>query len=111
MADNSKGRDKQADDEEQRQQERELEEARNRGDEPASVHDEVGERLGDLDEALDNQDYPTTTTELIEAHGDREVETQGGGKSIDEVLAPVDNERYESADDVRNRIQGLIRRG
>lgn len=111
MADNKKGRDEQADDEEQRQRERELAEARDRNDEPAPVHDEAGETLGDLDEALEHQDYPITTDELIEAHGDCEVETQGGEKSLSEVLAPIDNELYDSADDVRNRIQGLIRRG
>lgn len=111
MADNNTGRDKQADDEKRRQREEEDVDARDQADEPASVHDEAGERLGDLDEALETHDYPLTAAELIEAHGDREVETQGGRKSIDEVLAPVDNELYESADDVRNRIQGLIRRG
>ena len=103
MADNNKGQDKQVDGE--------LEYTRDRDDEPAPVHDETGERLGDFDDALDHHDYPMTTVELIEAHGDREVETKGGRTSIEEVLAPVDNKRYESADDVRNRIQGLIRRG
>lgn len=111
MADNNKSRDTQAEAEERRQRESEPEEARDRADEPASIHDKAGERLGDLDEALEHHDYPTTTADLIEAHGDREVETQEGSKSIEEVLASVDNERYDSADDVRNRIQGLIRRG
>lgn len=121
MADDKKGRNKQADDEERRQRKRELEEARDRGDEaepepepefePEPVHDDAGERLGDLDEALEEQEYPTTTEEVIEAHGEREVESQEGWKSIDEVLTPIDDETYESADDVRNRIQGLIRRG
>ncbi|WP_436347718.1 DUF5789 family protein [Natronorubrum sp. FCH18a] len=111
MADDKTGRDKKADDEKRRQRERELKEARDRADEPEPVHDEAGERLGDLDDALDNHDYPTTTDELLEAHGDREVETQEGWKSIDEVLDPIDNEQYDSADDIRTRIQGLIRRG
>ncbi|WP_276255456.1 DUF5789 family protein [Halomontanus rarus] len=113
MADDKKGRNKQADDEERRQRKRELEEARDRGDEaePEPVDDDAGERLGDLDEALEEQEYPTTTEEVIEAHGDHEVEAQEGWKSVDEVLTPVDDETYESADDVRSRIQGLIRRG
>ena len=111
MADNNKGRDKQADDEEQRQREREDREARDRADEAEPIHDDPGERLGDFDDALENHDYPTTTEELIQAYGDREVETQGGSKSIDDVLAPIGNETYDSADDVRNRIQGLIHRG
>ena len=111
MPDNKRGRDKQADDEERRQREREFAEARDRADEAEPTHDEPGEQLGDLDEPLENHDYPTTKDELVEAFGDREVQTQGGRKSIEDVLAPLDNELYESADDVRTRIQGLIHRG
>jgi hypothetical protein len=110
MADNKKGRDKQANDEERRQRERELEEARDRADEAEPMRDDPGEQLGDLDKELETQDYPTTTDELIEAYGDYEVETQEGKKSLDEVLAPTDNQTYVSADDIRNRIQGLIHR-
>lgn len=113
MADNKRGREKQADDAERRQQERELDEARTRADEPEPevepVHD-PGEQLGDLDGTLENHDYPTTTDDLIEAYGDQTVETQSGWESIDEVLAPIDNETYDSADDVRIRIQELIHR-
>lgn len=111
MADDKRGREKQARDAERRQQEREIEEARNRADDPEPVHDEPGERLGDLDGALEDHEYPTTTAELIEAHGDRTVETRDGWESIDDVFASVDDERYASAEDVRTRIQGLIRRG
>jgi hypothetical protein len=110
MADNTTSGDKQADDEERRQQERAPEEVRDRGDEAAPVHDDPRERLGALDDALKTHDYPTTTEELIAAYGDYEVETQAGSASIDEVLAPIDNEAYDSAVDVRNRIQGLIHR-
>ena len=105
MADDKQGRDKQAADEERRQRDRDLQEARDRADES-----EPGKQLGDLDDALEMQDYPTTTEELVEAYGDYEVETQGGRKSVEEVLAPVDNRTYDSADDVRNRIQRLINR-
>ncbi|HET7323234.1 MAG TPA: hypothetical protein VFJ06_02760 [Halococcus sp.] len=111
MADNKKGRDEQADDQERRQRERELEEARDRADETEPPRDEPGETLGDLDEALENHDYPTTTDELIEAYGDREVESRGGSKSIDELLAPIDDETYDSPDEARNRIQMLLNRG
>ncbi|WP_178917673.1 hypothetical protein [Natronomonas gomsonensis] len=110
MADDKQGRDDQADDEERRQRERELEEARDRGDEAEPIQDDPGQELGDLDEALQNQEYPTTTEELIEAFGDYEIETQDGQKSLDEVLAPIDDQTYESADDVRSRIQGLVHR-
>lgn len=110
MADDKRGRDKQADDEERRQRERELAEARDRADEAEPMRDDPGEQLGDLDEALDTHDYPTTTDELIESYGDYELETRGGRKSLHEVLAPTDNQTYSSADDVRGRIQGLLHR-
>ncbi|WP_049998701.1 DUF5789 family protein [Halococcus sediminicola] len=111
MADNKKGRDKQADDEERRQRERDVEDARDRADETEPPRDDTGETLGDLDEALENHDYPTTTDELIEAYGDHEVESQGGSKSIDELFIPLDDETYDSPDEVRNRIQMLLNRG
>ncbi|WP_336365394.1 DUF5789 family protein [Halalkalicoccus salilacus] len=110
MADDKNARDKQADDEERRQRERELQEARDRADESEPMDPGSSEQLGDLDEELENHDYPTTTDELISAYGDREIETQGGSKTIEEVLGPIDSELYESAADVRNRIQGLISR-
>ena len=110
MADDKNAREKQADDAERRQRERELKEARDRADEAEPVHDDPGMRLGDLDEALEDHDYPATRDELIRAYGDHEVETQGGRRSIGEVLSPIDNETYDSADDFRNRIQGLIHR-
>lgn len=111
MADDKNGREEQARNEERRQREREMQEARDRGDEAEPVQDDTGRRLGDLDEALADHDYPTTADELVEAYGDREVEAQGGSESVDEVLAPVDDdETYDSPDEVRDRIQGLLRR-
>ncbi|MFC6988653.1 hypothetical protein ACFQJD_07865 [Haloplanus sp. GCM10025708] len=110
MADDKQGRDEQADREEKRQREREVEEARTRGDEKEPMGDDPSERLGDLDEALKSHDYPATTNELVEAYGDYELETQGGKKSLEDVLSATDDQIYDSADDVRRRILGLIGR-
>ena len=110
MADDKQSRDEQADDEERRQRERELEEARDRADEAEPMPGGPGDQLNDLDEALETHDYPTTTDELVEAYGDYEIETQSGEKSLDEVLSSTDNQTYDSADDVRSRILGLIHR-
>ncbi|WP_331235232.1 DUF5789 family protein [Natronorarus salvus] len=110
MADNKRGRDKQADNEHQRQRERELKEARERGDEAEPIHDDPDRELGTLDRILDAHDYPTTSDELISAYGDREVETQEGWTSLDEVLATSDAETFDTADDARNEILELIHR-
>lgn len=112
MADDKRGRDEKADNEERRQRERELKEARTRADEeePArgDADADADERLGDLDEALETHDYPTTTTELVAAYGDDDVETRGGTASLEEVLADTENRTYDSAADVRSRILDRI---
>lgn len=110
MVDDKRGRDNQADDEEGHQRKRKQEEIRDRTDEDLPMHGDPGGRLGDLDDALETHDYPTTTDELVEAYGDYEIETRGGEESLEEVLAPTDNQTYDSADDVRSRILGLIHR-
>ena len=98
------------DDERRKQPERKREEVRDRVHEDRAMSGNPGGRLGDLDEALETQNYPTTTDELVEAYGDYEIETQGGTESLEEVLAPTDNQTYDSADDVRSRLLGLIHR-
>lgn len=110
MPDNKKGRKQKADNKDRRQREQELSEERDQGNEAEPVHDDPGRRLGNLDKVLANHVYPTTTDELIEVYGDREVESRRGRKTIGEVLTPIDDETYESADEVRHRIQGLLRR-
>ena len=110
MVDEKQNRDKKADDEERHQPEREVEEVRNRASEEEQKHGDPSAQLGDLDEALENQGYPTTTDGLVEAYGDFEIETQGGMESLEEVLASTENQTYDSANDVRRRILGLIHR-
>ncbi|NHX37589.1 MULTISPECIES: DUF5789 family protein [Halolamina] len=108
MTDDEQSRDEQADDEKRRQRERMQEEARTRTDEEEPMRVDSGERLGDLDEALESHEYPATTTELVEAYGDYEVETQGGKKPMEDVLSATDDEIYDSAEDVHRRILTLI---
>ncbi|WP_255196205.1 DUF5789 family protein [Halorarius litoreus] len=110
MADDKQGRDDQADREDERQREREVEEARTRGDEKEPVGDDPRGRLGDLDGALGSHDYPVTTDELVEAYGDYELETRDGERSLEGVLSGTEDQVFDSADDVRRRVLGLIDR-
>ncbi|WP_458210259.1 DUF5789 family protein [Haladaptatus sp. NG-SE-30] len=107
MQDDKRGQDEDNDNE---QPERKREEVRDRAHEDRAMSGDPGGRLGDLDEALETQNYPTTTDELVDAFGDYEIETQGGTESLEKVLAPTDNQTYDSADDVRSRLLGLIHR-
>lgn len=110
MADDKQGRDEQADRQKERQREREVAEARTRGDEKEPMGDDTTRRLGDLDGALESHDYPATTNELIEDYGEYELETQSGEKSLEDVLSSTGEQIYDSADDVRRRVLGLIGR-
>lgn len=91
-------------------QQRDRADGRDRDTEAEPVHGESTESLDDLDEVLSDHEFPATGAELRSAYGDYELETQNGLETLDDVLSRVDAERYESADDVRNRIQGLIHR-
>ena len=110
MGENKRDRDEKTDDEEQRQSERKHEEVRDRASEAEATPGDPGGRLDDLDEALETHDYPATTDELVEAYGNYKIETQRGEESLEEVLASTDNQTYDSPDDARSRILGLIHR-
>ncbi len=110
MADDKQGREEQADNEEKRQRKRMQEEAQTRADEPEPVHEEPDDHLGELDDALESHDYPADTEELVETYGDYEVETRDGSESLEDVLDESEGRTYESADDARSRILGLLRR-
>lgn len=67
-------------------------------------------QLDALDEVLELQGYPTTTQELIDAFGEHEVEVQDGWRSLAEVLDPVENRTYDTADDARRHILNRVNR-
>ncbi|APX97857.1 DUF5789 family protein [Natronorubrum daqingense] len=46
-------------------------------------------------------DYPVTTEELIEDQGDRTIELPNGSETVGDVLARLESETFETADDVR----------
>lgn len=69
-----------------------------------------GGELNELDAALETQDYPITPDELIESYGDHEVESSGGSKSIEEIFTAIDDETYDSAQEVRDRILDQLHR-
>lgn len=89
---------------------REHEAVRDRASEAEPKAGDVDGQLGTLDEVLEALSYPTTTDELVAAHGDHEVQTRGGMEPLEAVLAPTAAQTYDSADDVRRRILGLVGR-
>ncbi|MGM0718669.1 MAG: DUF5789 family protein [Halobacteriota archaeon] len=110
MPDDKQGREEKTGNEERRQPERQQEEGRDRGEEDEAMAGDLGRRLGELDKALETQEYPTTTNDLVEACGNYDIETQHGTEPLEKVLASTDDQTFVSADDVRSRVLGLIHR-
>lgn len=77
---------------------------------------ELGVEFGDLDAALRDHDYPTTTRDLIEAYGDHELDLPNGSRTVEEALAPLlDAEggdaqpvSHDSARDARQTLLTMV---
>lgn len=69
---------------------------------------EQGVDFGELGEKIDAHEYPATSQELIEAYGHYELELQDGTQRFDEVLEPLGDESYESAESVRQAVFNMV---
>ncbi len=103
MADDKSGRDKQAHDAERRQQEREIATELERGDETEPPVD--AEVLSDFEVELEELTFPATGTEVVAAIGDREIESDEGSYSIEELVPETDEETFDSPAAVRVQVQ------
>ncbi|WP_324760422.1 DUF5789 family protein [Haloarcula sp. GH36] len=103
MADNKSGRDKQAQDAENRQQERELATELERGDEVEPPVDPA--ELTGFEVELEALTFPATGTAVVAAIGDHEIESTEGRYSIAELLPETDEETFDSPDAIRVQVQ------
>jgi hypothetical protein len=103
MADDKRGREKQARDEDRRQRGREVLAALERADETEPPVDE--RELGEFESELDDLDFPVTGTEVVEAVGDQTVESVEGTYTVSELVAETDQETFDAPDTVRMRVQ------
>ena len=63
-----------------------------------------------FDECIDTCSYPATTADLIERHGDKRIELPNGTETIADILARLDDETFESPDDVRLAVYSAVSR-
>ncbi|WP_350355860.1 DUF5789 family protein [Natronomonas marina] len=103
MADDKRGRDRQARDDERRQREREIATELERGDEIEPPVD--AEVLADFEVELEELTFPASGTEVVAAIGDYEIESVEGSYSIEELVPETDEETFDSPDAVRVQIQ------
>lgn len=69
---------------------------------------ESGVELGALSEKLDGHSYPTSTDELLAEYGDHEIELPNGSETFAQVLEPMADESFDSADAVRQAIFNMV---
>jgi hypothetical protein len=103
MADDKKSRDKQAHDQERRQRERALEEQLERMGEPEPPIPEEG--LAEVEEELDNIEYPATGAEVVESVGEHVVESLTDNYRIQELVPDTEDEEFESPSELRRRVR------
>lgn len=103
MADDRRGRDKQARNAENRQRAREIIEALERDDEVEPPVEST--ELQALETALQGVDFPATGAEIVTVIGDREIEPAEGTYAVEALIPNTDEEEFEDPETVRMRIQ------
>lgn len=103
MADDKRGRDKQAQDADRRQRTRDVEAALERGDEPEPPIEAAA--VAEIESALDALAFPATGAEVVAAVGDRELEAPTGRYTVDTLVPDTDVETFDSPRAVRDRLQ------
>lgn len=68
---------------------------------------ELGVDFENLEPALSDEDYPLRTDELLERHGDKEVEHANGSEPLREVLAGTDD-TYDDPEAVEQAVLNFV---
>ncbi|MFB6150405.1 MAG: hypothetical protein ABEJ40_01235 [Haloarculaceae archaeon] len=102
MADDKQGRDDQARGADDRQRRRAVLEELERMDEVEPPVE--ADALDDVEAGIRSLEYPVTAAAVVEAVGDREVESTDGTYTVAELVPRTDEETYDSPDEVRARV-------
>lgn len=103
MADDKDGREKQAQDADNRQRRRDIAAELERGDEPEPDIDAAD--LNDIEAELDAVDFPATGTEILAAIGDRDIGPTDERYTVEQLVPKTDEVVFDSPDRVRVRLQ------
>jgi len=69
---------------------------------------ERGVDLGDVQETLTNVTYPIGHDELLDAHGDEEIEMSGNTTTLEELIGPLNEDEYRDYDEVEGAIMNMV---
>ncbi len=101
MADDKRGRESQARDEERRQRERALERALENLDDPRELVDET--TLEEVESTLEAVSFPATGADVVARVGTRPLDA--AEYTVADLVPDADSERFESPEDVRRRLE------
>lgn len=65
-------------------------------------------RLNRTGEAIEAHEYPATSTELIETHGEELIELTDGIETFGEVLGRLGETTYDDAEDVQEALFSAV---
>ncbi|WP_122087985.1 DUF5789 family protein [Halalkalicoccus subterraneus] len=71
---------------------------------------EQGVEFGEFEETMEEIDYPIDNDELLEQHGDDELELSGEPTTLSEVLDPIqdDEQTYETEEDLETMVMNMV---
>lgn len=69
---------------------------------------EQGVSFGGLDDDLRSEAYPMAKSALLTSYGDRELELEDGTRTLREILEPIGEDTFESADAVIQSVLGMV---
>lgn len=65
-------------------------------------------RINGTDEAIDAHEYPATSNELIDEHGEREIEHPAGSETFGEVLGRLEADTYADSQSVYEALLSAV---
>ena len=69
---------------------------------------EQGVEFGPLASELENTEYPIEKSELLDAYGEYELHIQDANPTLTELLEPISETTYNSADEVVQEVVGMV---
>lgn len=71
-------------------------------------HREQGVELGDLPPKLEGHDFPTAQKTLLSDLGDERIEVGDETTTLDDLLSPLNEDEYRSADEVVQAVMNMV---
>ncbi|RXK46646.1 DUF5789 family protein [Halorientalis pallida] len=68
----------------------------------------MGLDFGELRADFEDESYPLSKADLLAAYGDREIGTESGTKTLDEILGPVGGETFDGPDAVQQTVLTMV---